>query len=57
MHSRLDMLQQTNSLQVLQTGSVECFVGVILLLEGLDLLQVLLVAVWQADTEGFLHQK
>jgi excinuclease ABC subunit B len=54
-HSGLSTHERSNALRALQTGEVDCLVGVNLLREGLDLPQVSLVAILNADSEGFLR--
>ena len=56
-HSGLTMLERSQALTALQDGSVDCLVGVNCLREGLDLPQVSLVAIWNADSEGFLRSE
>ena len=56
-HSGLKTNARSQALQSLQTGEVDCLVGVNCLREGLDLPQVSLVAVLQADVEGFLRSE
>ena len=54
-HSELDALERIDLLQSLRRGDVDCLVGVNLLREGLDLPEVSLVAILDADKEGFLR--
>ena len=54
-HSDLSTTERADALRALQTGEVDCLVGVNLLREGLDLPQVSLVAVLNADANGFLR--
>lgn len=54
-HSGLTTHQRSDALKALQSGDIDCLVGVNLLREGLDLPQVSLVAVLNADAEGFLR--
>lgn len=54
-HSGMNTQARSDVLKKLQTGNIDCLVGVNLLREGLDLPQVSLVAVFRADSEGFLR--
>ena len=54
-HSDLNTQERAEALKSLQSGKVSCLVGVNLLREGLDLPQVSLVAILNADSEGFLR--
>ncbi|KAL3776716.1 hypothetical protein HJC23_001503 [Cyclotella cryptica] len=56
-HSDLTTHERAESLKALQSGDIDCLVGVNLLREGLDLPQVSLVAVLNADSEGFLRSE
>ena len=51
-HSGLNTHERSNALKSLQHGEIDCLVGVNLLREGLDLPQVSLVAILNADSEG-----
>jgi len=55
MHSDIKTPQRTELLQKLRLGTFECLVGINLLREGLDLPEVALVAIMDADIEGFLR--
>jgi len=55
MHSDIKTPQRTELLQKLRLGVFECLVGINLLREGLDLPEVALVAIMDADIEGFLR--
>jgi len=57
MHSELKTLQRTELLQKLREGTFEVLVGINLLREGLDLPEVALVAIMDADIEGFLRDE
>lgn len=57
MHSELKTPQRTELLQKLRLGIFDCLVGVNLLREGLDLPEVALVAIMDADIESFLRDK
>lgn len=56
-HSDLITTERSEALSALQTGAIDCLVGVNLLREGLDLPQVSLVAILNADSEGFLRSE
>lgn len=56
-HSDLKTPQRTEVLHKLRAGIFDCIVGVNLLREGLDLPEVALVAIMDADVEGFLRDK
>ncbi len=55
LHSDLDAIERVEILRDLRKGEFDCLVGVNLLREGLDLPEVSLVAVLDADKEGFLR--
>lgn len=55
MHSDLDAIERARIVRELREGSVDVVVGVNLLREGLDLPEVSLVAILEADKEGFLR--
>lgn len=57
LHSELKTPQRTELLQKLRLGVFDCLVGVNLLREGLDLPEVALVAIMDADVESFLRDK
>jgi excinuclease ABC subunit B len=57
MHSDIKTPQRTELLQKLRNGTFDCLVGINLLREGLDLPEVALVAIMDADIEGFLRNK
>ena len=54
-HSDIDTLERIDILEGLRAGSFDVLVGVNLLREGLDLPEVSLVAILDADKEGFLR--
>ena len=54
-HSDIDTLDRIEIMEGLRTGSFDVLVGVNLLREGLDLPEVSLVAILDADKEGFLR--
>ncbi|PCJ14792.1 MAG: excinuclease ABC subunit B [Planctomycetota bacterium] len=55
LHSEIDTLERVEIIQELRKGVYDVLVGVNLLREGLDLPEVSLVAVMDADKEGFLR--
>ncbi len=55
LHSDIDTLQRVELLRQLRTGTYDVLVGINLLREGLDLPEVSLVAILDADKEGFLR--
>jgi len=55
LHSDLDAFERVEILRDLRLGHFDCVVGVNLLREGLDLPEVSLVAILDADKEGFLR--
>lgn len=55
MHSEIKTPQRTELLHKLRLGVFDCLVGINLLREGLDLPEVALVAIMDADIEGFLR--
>lgn len=56
-HSEVDALERVEILRQLRLGEIDVLVGVNLLREGLDLPEVSLVAVLDADKEGFLRNE
>ena len=57
LHSELDAMERVDILRSLRAGDFDCLVGINLLREGLDLPEVSLVAVMDADKEGFLRSE
>ncbi len=57
LHSELDTIKRFEVLKKLRAGEIDVVVGVNLLREGLDLPEVSLVAILDADTEGFLRSE
>lgn len=57
LHSEIKTSERTELLQKLRLGIFDCLVGVNLLREGLDLPEVALVAIMDADIESFLRDK
>lgn len=56
-HSDVDTFERVEILQDLRAGAIDVLVGVNLLREGLDLPEVALVAIMDADKEGFLRNQ
>ena len=56
-HSEIDSLDRVNILRELRLGNFDVLVGVNLLREGLDLPEVSLVIILDADKEGFLRNE
>jgi excinuclease ABC subunit B len=56
-HSDVDTLERVEILRQLRLGDIDVLVGVNLLREGLDLPEVSLVAILDADKEGFLRNE
>ena len=57
MHSDIDTLERLEIISGLRRGSFDVLVGINLLREGLDLPEVMLVAILDADKEGFLRSE
>ena len=57
LHSELDAIERVQVLRELREGGFDVLVGVNLLREGLDLPEVSLVAILDADKEGFLRSQ
>jgi len=55
MHSDIDALERMTIIRGLRTGEFDVLIGINLLREGLDLPEVTLVAILDADKEGFLR--
>ncbi|MFM7862313.1 MAG: excinuclease ABC subunit UvrB [Candidatus Nitrosotenuis sp.] len=55
LHSEIDGLQRTELIRQLRLGDFDVLVGINLLREGLDIPEVALVAILDADKEGFLR--
>lgn len=56
-HSDIDTLERGDILRSLRTGEFDVLVGINLLREGLDLPEVSMVAIMDADKEGFLRSE
>jgi len=57
LHSEIDAIERVQILKSLRLGDFDVLVGVNLLREGLDLPEVALVAILDADKEGFLRSQ
>ncbi len=57
MHSDLDAIERAKIVKELREGTIDVVVGVNLLREGLDIPEVSLVAILEADREGFLRSE
>ncbi|MEO1273066.1 MAG: helicase-related protein, partial [Myxococcota bacterium] len=57
LHSDIDTLERTHILQDLRRGVFDVLVGINLLREGIDIPEVSLVAILDADKEGFLRSE
>lgn len=57
MHSDVDTLERIELIRELRLGSYDVLVGINLLREGLDIPEVSLVAILDADSEGFLRSE
>jgi len=55
LHSDIDTIERAKIIRDLRKGEFDCLVGINLLREGLDLPEVSLVAILDADKEGFLR--
>ncbi|NOZ83700.1 MAG: excinuclease ABC subunit UvrB [Epsilonproteobacteria bacterium] len=55
LHSEIDAIERTEIIRALRAGKFDCLIGVNLLREGLDIPEVSLVAILDADKEGFLR--
>lgn len=55
LHSEIDTLERTELIRQLRAGEFDVLVGINLLREGLDIPEVALVAILDADKEGFLR--
>jgi excinuclease ABC subunit B len=57
MHSDIDSLERIEIIQLLRKGEFDVLIGINLLREGLDLPEVSMVAILDADKEGFLRSE
>ena len=57
LHSEIDTLERIEIINLLRQGEIDVIVGINLLREGLDIPEVMLVAILDADKEGFLRSE
>jgi excinuclease ABC subunit B len=57
LHSEIDTLERVEIIRDLRLGKFDCLVGINLLREGLDIPEVSLVGILDADREGFLRSE
>ena len=57
LHSEITTLERLNIIRKLRKGIYDCIVGINLLREGLDIPEVSLIAILDADKEGFLRSE
>ncbi len=57
LHSEIDTLERTEIIKALRLGMIDVIVGINLLREGLDIPEVSLVAIFDADKQGFLRNE
>lgn len=57
MHSEMDAIERNQVIRSLRMGDIDVLIGINLLREGLDIPEVSLVAILDADKEGFLRSK
>ena len=57
MHSEIDTIERMRIIRDLRLGTVDVLIGINLLREGLDIPEVALVAILDADKEGFLRSE
>ncbi|MCX6769954.1 MAG: excinuclease ABC subunit UvrB, partial [Candidatus Micrarchaeota archaeon] len=57
LHSEIETIERTEIIRKLRLGEFDCLVGINLLREGLDIPEVSLVAILDADKEGFLRNE
>ncbi|MBE0490730.1 MAG: excinuclease ABC subunit UvrB [Sulfurospirillum sp.] len=57
MHSEIDAIERNQIIRALRNGDFDVLIGINLLREGLDLPEVSLVAILDADKEGFLRSR
>src|SRR5690606_41549061 len=57
LHSDIDTVERVEIIRDLRTGAFDVLVGINLLREGLDMPEVSLVAILDADKEGFLRSE
>jgi len=57
LHSEIDTLERTEIIKALRIGHIDVIVGINLLREGLDIPEVSLVTIFDADKQGFLRNE
>ena len=57
LHSEIDTIERTEIIKALRLGHIDVIVGINLLREGLDIPEVSLVAIFDAEREGFLRNE
>jgi len=57
LHSEIDTIERTEIINALRLGIIDVIVGINLLREGLDIPEVSLVAIFDADKQGFLRNE
>jgi excinuclease ABC subunit B len=57
LHSDIDTIERADIIKALREGEFDCLIGINLLREGLDIPEVSLVAILDADKEGFLRSE
>ena len=57
LHSEIGTLERTEIIKALRLGHIDVIVGINLLREGLDIPEVSLVAIFDADKQGFLRNE
>jgi excinuclease ABC subunit B len=57
LHSEIDTIERSEIIKALRIGHIDVIVGINLLREGLDLPEVSLVAIFDADRQGFLRNE
>ena len=57
MHSEMDAIERNQTIRALRLGEFDILIGINLLREGLDLPEVSLIAILDADKEGFLRSE
>ena len=57
LHSELDAIERVRILSELRRGDFDCLIGINLLREGIDMPEVALIAILDADKEGFLRSE
>ena len=57
LHSEIDTLERTEIINALRIGHIDAIVGINLLREGLDIPEVSLVSIFDADRQGFLRNE